>query len=141
MESSMNKRTILALTFAPAVLLAVATNSAFAVKTGGCTPPTGDIKDIISIDMNLGGNKSRVSGPYCSAVAKAEKAIASSRLTARDKQVAVAKLGQLQQLVALNAGNPTAARKVSGSVGCHGTVKTGSNGTTATGTCGFTINF
>jgi hypothetical protein len=110
---------------------------AFAISHGCTNPP--DLKDI-TIDISLDNRKSTASGPFCSAIGQAEKAIAASRLSDEQKKAAYATLANLQNLVQ-QQGRNAAGKKVSGSVGCNGTVSTGSTGTTATGTCGFSINF
>lgn len=104
----------------------------------GCTPPNG-VDDVV-INVSLGGRTSSASGGFCAAIKQAETLIAQSRVSDDQKKAAYATLASLQSLVATQGRN-AAGKKVSGSVGCQGTVNTGQSGTSATGTCGFTINF
>jgi len=59
-------------------LLTVLPNPAFAIQHG-CT--TGGDPWDLTIDIDLGGKKSQVSGGFCEAIGRAEAAIAKSRLT------------------------------------------------------------
>lgn len=122
------------------ILAALATMPvpAFAISHG-CTPPTGDIKNI-SIAVSLDGRTSQSSGPFCSAIKQAEAIIARSGLSEERKKAAREMLMQLQRLVA-DQGRAAAGKKVSGSFGCQGSASTGSGGASASGGCGFQINF
>lgn len=76
----------------------------------------------------------RFRGDAKTAFAKARRAIKSDKsLSRRQRALALRTLGELE---------PDAAKgKVKGSFQCNGTVSTGPNGNTATGTCGFKISF
>lgn len=79
----------------------------------GCTPPTGI--DDLTIDMDLGGQKSRASGGYCAAIQQAVAFVDGSRLPASEKDAAKKALAKLS---ASGSGQTAAGWQVGGGLTC-----------------------
>ncbi len=93
-ENIMPRSLVFGLAGAALALMTALPNPALAVQHG-CTPPTAGPKSL-TIKLQLGGKKSRITGRFCKTVGKAKAIVSRARFTKRGKKVALGKLYKAQ---------------------------------------------